>query len=138
MSAPYKYALSSTVAGLATPLVPGPFEPKPIPRKKIIALDGTVRRSGKEGRILTFPLIDSAEFAVFWAVAGNDDADSAQGFIRCKMIKATGLTELWADYACVIEKPVDGFYWEGANLRRGVIVRVTQMQLNNLSSVNDP
>lgn len=126
------------MAGLSTALVPGPFEPKPLGRRKIIAMDGTVRRSGKEGRELQFPIMDSAEFAVLWSVAGGDDADSAAGFIRCKMIKATGLTELWGDYACVIEKPVENFYWEGANLRRGVLVRVTQMQLNNLSSTNDP
>lgn len=138
MSAPYHYALATTVAGLTTALSPGPYQPKPIGRRKIIALDGTVRRSGKEGRELQFPILDSSEFKALWDVAGGDDADSAQGFIRCKMIKATGLTELWGDYSCTIEKPVENFYWEGANLRRGVMVRVTQMQLNNLSSTNDP
>lgn len=101
-------------------------------------MDGTVRRSGKEGRELQFPIMDSADFAVLWSVAGGDVAESARGFIRCKMVKATGLTELWADYSCVIEKPVDGFYWEGANIRRGVLVRVTDMQLHNLSATNDP
>ncbi len=138
MGAPYKYALASSIAGLSTPLVPGPFEPKPMARKKIIALDQTVRRRGREGRDLQFPIMDSNEFSTLWNVAGGDNADSAQGFIRCKMVKATGLTELWGDYSCTIEKPVENFYWEGANLRRGVLVRVTQMQLNNLSSVNDP
>lgn len=138
MPAPYSYALASTIAGLATPLSPGPFEPKPIARRKIRAMDGTVRRAGKEGRELQFPIMDSAEFAVLWAVAGGDDADSAQGFIRCKMVRATGLAELWGDYSCVIEKPVEGFFWQGANIRRGVIVRVTNMQFHNFSSVNDP
>lgn len=101
-------------------------------------MDGTVRRTGKEGRELQFPIMDSAEFAVLWAVAGGDDDESARGFIRCKMVRATGLTELWGDYSCVIEKPVEGFYWEGANIRRGVLVRVTGMQLHNLSATNDP
>lgn len=138
MPAPYHYSLSSTVAGLSTALSPAPFEPKPLPRKRIVALDGTVRIRGKEGRTLTFPIMDAADFKVLWDVAGGDSADSAQGFIRCKMVRATGLTELWGDYSCVIEKPVDGFYWEGANVRRGVTVRVTQMQLHNLSTTNDP
>lgn len=138
MPAPYKYSLSSTVAGLATALSPGPKDPKPVARKKIIALDQTVRRRGREGRELQFPIMDSADFAVLWAVAGGDDADSAQGFIRCKMIKATDMTELWGDYSCTIEKPVENFYWEGANIRRGVVVRVTGMLLNNLSATNDP
>lgn len=138
MPAPYHYSLASTVAGLSTALSPGPKDPKPIARKKIIALDQTVRRRGREGRELQFPIMDSADFAVLWAVAGGDDADSAQGFIRCKMIKATGLTELWGDYSCTIEKPVENFYWEGANIRKGVLVRVTGMLLNNLSATNDP
>ena len=75
MPAPYHYSLASTVAGLSTALSPGPKDPKPIARKKIIALDQTVRRRGREGRELQFPIMDSADFAVLWAVAGGDDAD---------------------------------------------------------------
>lgn len=139
MPPPYKFSLASTPGGLAVPLPFNPTAAEPIGKKERgVALDGTPRRSGKEGRLLTWDELRTADWQSIWNQVGGDSADYAIGFIRCYMAGGYGAAEVWGDYRCVIWKPVDDWKWAYVNLRTNVQVKVTEMQLHNLSSVNDP
>lgn len=124
----YAYSLASTDAGLNTPLAIQPSEvrylpPDPGPEN---LLGQPTLTSTKEGRELIWAVAPVEFWTTLWLATGGDSAPFINGYIRCVDFGASGASDRWGDYRCVIWRPTSGMF--AIHRRLQVIVRVTRMQ----------
>ena len=125
----FSISLSTTLLGLSTPL-PGiitTFEFIP-PKMQGRNMLGAPLYTGWEGRVLVWSIMDVQEWADLWIATGGDDFSSiVDGYIRCPDWGQNTGTELWGDYECVIDRPIEG-RWDRGVYRYDVRVTVTRME----------